>query len=403
MATAGEPFSGAVAGFTDANPDGIISDYSVTIDWGDGSTSPGTVSSVAGGFQVDGAHTYAQAGSYPTAISVADLHGANAAAHGTATVGSAPTTVITGAPPFVGGTSAAFSGSVNPGGLPTAASFQYALDPKYTGGGPLVYTQSTPAQPVGSDFSSHDVSASVIGLVPNALYHVRLVASNSDGTTFGPDVTFTTHKTPPPGSPAFGKTFNIAPVSGLVRIEVNGVFVPLTEADQIHNGALIDARHGSLALTITVPAGPSGARDAAAAAGKHKPKFKTQSGTFGGAVFRTTQATRGVNKGLATLTLVAGAFNGAPTYATCTKHKAGDASAASLSSFTLQLLRASAHGRFRTRGRYSAATVRGTKWTIADRCDGTLTHDITDSVVVADFVHHKTIILHAGQRYLARK
>ena len=46
--------------------------------------------------------------------------------------------------------------------------------------------------------------------------------------------------------------------------------------------------------------------------------------------------------------------------------------------------------------------MRGTKWTIADRCDGTLTHDITHSVAVTDFVRHKTIILHAGQSYLAK-
>ena len=44
----------------------------------------------------------------------------------------------------------------------------------------------------------------------------------------------------------------------------------------------------------------------------------------------------------------------------------------------------------------------GTKWTIADLCDGTLVHDITDSVVVNDFVHHKTIVLRAGQSYLAK-
>jgi hypothetical protein len=102
------------------------------------------------------------------------------------------------------------------------------------------------------------------------------------------------------------------------------------------------------------------------------------------------------------LTLVEGAFAGAPTYATCKKHKQADASAAALSSRTLQLLHASAHGKFRTSGRYSAATVRGTKWTIADRCNGTLTRDIADSVAVTDFVRHKTIILHAGQTYLAK-
>ena len=66
------------------------------------------------------------------------------------------------------------------------------------------------------------------------------------------------------------------------------------------------------------------------------------------------------------------------------------------------MLHASAKGKFKTSGRYAAATVRGTKWTIADRCDGTLTHDVTDSVAVTDFVRHKTIILHAGQSYLAK-
>ena len=67
-----------------------------------------------------------------------------------------------------------------------------------------------------------------------------------------------------------------------------------------------------------------------------------------------------------------------------------------------RLLHSSAHGKFSTSGRYSAATVRGTEWTIADKCNGTLTHDITDSVAVTDFVRHTRIILHAGQSYLAR-
>ena len=70
------------------------------------------------------------------------------------------------------------------------------------------------------------------GLLPNALYHVRLVATNVDGTTYGPDVTFTTQAGPVPGLPALGKSVNIAPVSGLVLIEVNGKFVPLTELGQ---------------------------------------------------------------------------------------------------------------------------------------------------------------------------
>ena len=298
-------------------------------------------------------------------------------------------------------TGAGFSGSANPNGLPTTAVFQYGLDPKYSGGGPVVYTNSTPAQTVGSDFASHVVTASVSNLVPNALYHVRLVATNSAGTTFGPDVTFTTGKLPAPGSPTLGKTFNISLVSGLVLVKVHGVFIPLTELTQIPTNTVINALHGTLALT-TAALGPSGARDAAAKGKKHK-KTPTQKGTFGGAIFKISQTTRGAGKGLVTLAIVEGAFHGAPSYSLCTKHKAADPTATAASTKTLQLLHASAHGKFRTKGRYSAATVLGTKWTVADRCDGTLTHDITDSVAVNDFVHHKTIVLHAGQSYLAKK
>jgi hypothetical protein len=282
--------------------------------------------------------------------------------------------------------------------LGTTAFFEYALDPKYTGGGPLVYTQSTPAESVGSDFTSHAVSASVSGLVPNALYHVRLVASNSAGTTFGPDVAFTTARAPAPGAPTLGRSFNITPVSGIVLLLLHGQLVPVTQVTQIPQGTVIDALHGTIQV-ITDAGGGHPAHDAAAKKGKGKKGAgKTQSGTFGGGVFKIKQA----HNGLATLSLVEGAFAGAPSFATCKAHKAGEASAAALSSKTLQLLHASAKGKFATKGRFAAATVRGTKWGIADRCDGTRIRDITDSVAVTDFVRHKTIILHAGQSYLAK-
>jgi hypothetical protein len=392
--------SGTVATITDPDASATPGAYSATINWGDGSSSVGTITGGNGAFTVAGSHSYATAGKFPVAVTITSLSTnlGSSTVNDTATISAVPTTVATGAPPAVGGTTAAFTGSVNPGGLATTAFFEYGLDPKYTGAGPLAYTQTTPAQPVGSDFTSHFVPASVTGLVPNALYHVRLVATNSAGTTVGPDITFTTLKTPPPGSPALGKTFNIAPVSGVVLILLHGQLVPLTEGQQIPKNTLIDALHGTLTLTTALPGGPGGAHDAAAK--RKTPKPKTQSGTFGGAIFKISQATRGANKGLATLTLVEGAFQGAPSFATCKAHKAAEATAAA--SNTLQLLHASAHGKFRTSGRYSSATVRGTKWTIADRCDGTLTHDITDSVAVTDFVHHKTIVLHAGQRYLAK-
>jgi hypothetical protein len=67
----------------------------------------------------------------------------------------------------------------------------------------------------------------------------------------------------------------------------------------------------------------------------------------------------------------------------------------------LQSLRSNVHGKFRTRGRYSAATVRGTAWTTTDRCDGTLVTVQRGTVSVQDLVRHVTVVVRAGHRYLA--
>jgi hypothetical protein len=122
-------------------------------------------------------------------------------------------------------------------------------------------------------------------------------------------------------------------------------------------------------------------------------------------VFKITQSRSGATKGLTTLTLVEGGVAGAPTYASCTakSHRSTGAHAAKLSKRVLQILHAHDHGgHYRTSGRYSAATVRGTKWDTADRCDGTLTSVHKGIVTVTDNVRHKTITLHAGQSYLAK-
>lgn len=313
-------------------------------------------------------------------------------AAGSTTQTSAPTSisgppVLTASSPSVGSpTTAGFSGAINPGGLPTTAHFEYGLDPSLRATAGPLYDQTTSAQSVGSDFANHSLVANVTGLIPNAVYHARLVATNSAGTTFGPDQTFRTKQAPKPPAPLLGSTENAVPVGGKVFVLTNGRLVPLTGARQIRSGAEVDALHGTLSLTSATGSGK-----------------KTQTGKFGGAVFKVTQTKAGASKGLATLTLVDDAFKGAPSYATCKSHRSLDASAAASSSRTLQLLHASAHGKFRTRGRYSAATVLGTIWSIADRCDGTLVRDVTDSVLVNDFVHHKTLVLHPGQTYLARK
>ena len=59
-------------------------------------------------------------------------------------------------------------------------------------------------------------------------------------------------------------------------------------------------------------------------------------------------------------------------------------------------------GRFRTFGRHSQATVRGTRWLTADTCAGTLTFVKRGAVVVRDFARRRNVLVRAGHRYLAR-
>jgi hypothetical protein len=304
-----------------------------------------------------------------------------------------PPPATTGAPAAEGTTSAGFSGTVTPEGLATKAHFEYGLDSAYrsadgrAAGGAPVYDQRTPDQDVGSDFSAHSVSATVSRLVPNAVYHVRLVASNSAGTSYGSDQTFKTKKDPPPPPPVLGKSFDVKVVSGVVLIKVNGQFVPLTEARQIPAGAQVDARRGTLQLTTA-----------------GKTRSKRQSGQFGGAVFKITQKRAGHSKGLTTLSLLEGLFPGAPSYAGC-KGKAADASSpyAHAARFRLSTLRSRGRGRFSARGRYGAGTVHGTVWDTTDFCNGTQITVRRGTVAVTDFVRHKTILVHAGHSYFAKK
>ncbi|HWB14604.1 MAG TPA: DUF4214 domain-containing protein [Pirellulales bacterium] len=79
-------FSGLVATFTDADPNGTVTDYTASIDWGDGSTTAGTVSAASGHFNVSGSHAYAEDGSYSIKVHVADVGGSTAAANSTATI-----------------------------------------------------------------------------------------------------------------------------------------------------------------------------------------------------------------------------------------------------------------------------------------------------------------------------
>jgi hypothetical protein len=84
----------------------------------------------------------------------------------------------------------------------------------------------------------------------------------------------------------------------------------------------------------------------------------------------------------------------------------GTAARAGASKFKKKIVRAlwaNGKGRFRTKGKFSSATVRGTNWLVTDRCDGTLTTVREGSVTVEDLVKDKLVTVKAPRSYLAKR
>ncbi len=187
-----------------------------------------------------------------------------------------------------------------------------------------------------------------------------------------------TRLTGPPGAkPVLGRAVNTAPVSGQVLVKLPGEgFVPLTGGQQIPVGSLLDTSRGTVRLSSAANA-----------------RGAVQTGDFSAGIFQVAQSRSG--GGLTDLNLSGGSFSRCAA-------GAGKRAVATRSSRVVRRLRGKARGRFRTRGRYSAATVRGTDWTVADRCDGTLTSVRTGVVVVRDFRKHRNVTVRAGHSYLAR-
>ncbi len=69
----GSGFTATLAAFTDPNTLAAPGDFTASINWGDGSTSAGTITGSAGSFHVQGTHTYATvspAGGFPISVSI---------------------------------------------------------------------------------------------------------------------------------------------------------------------------------------------------------------------------------------------------------------------------------------------------------------------------------------------
>ena len=88
-ANAGQAFTGTVATFTDSDTGNGASDFTATIDWGDGTTTAGVITDTAGTISVSGTHTYASSGQNAVSVTLSDdaPGTATATANSTANVG----------------------------------------------------------------------------------------------------------------------------------------------------------------------------------------------------------------------------------------------------------------------------------------------------------------------------
>jgi NHL repeat len=122
-------------------------------------------------------------------VLVADAGAGEVAIFGPTPPPSAPAIVDT-APAAVTATEATLTASVNPDGDATAYRFEYGTDTSYGHSVPV------PDAAIGGGEEPVRVSRPIAGLQPSTTYHFRVVATNSLGTTEGPDRTLTTFPAP---------------------------------------------------------------------------------------------------------------------------------------------------------------------------------------------------------------
>jgi hypothetical protein len=181
---------------------------------------------------------------------------------------------------------------------------------------------------------------------------------------------------PPAERPVIGESVGVEPVSGEVSFKPAGAtaFRRLEASEIIPVGSAVDVSKGTVRMTAAA-----------------KAPGATQKGNFSGGRFKVGQKAASA---LTTLRLQGGSFR------SCRRNV--NRKSAYAAARRIRRLRGNARGRFRTRVRRSTATVRGTRWTMEDRCDGTLTRVRSGVVVVRDFAKRRNIRLRRGGRYLAR-
>lgn len=306
-----------------------------------------------------------------------------AASNGTGNETTGELTLITSGPPLltlspaqaITSTTADLSASLNPRNISANAWFEYwpAANP--------ADVDYTAAQAVAPGPKAVQVTAKIAGLNPATAYRFRATAVNDVAPkgVFTDPIDLTTPLPPPTA----GATFNLEPVDGTTSIKCSDDqdFSKLEKPEQVPLDCQVDTSHGTVALTASK--GSSG---------------ETQTAQFWGGRFDINQKA-GDNQ--AAILGLAGSRR-------CEKRKKKPGKHSRVEKRARKggggrKLWGSGSGNYKTVGSHGAATVTGTIWLVSDRCDGSTQFKVKKgTVVVRDFVKKKSVILNAGDSYIAK-
>ena len=183
-----------------------------------------------------------------------------------------------------------------------------------------------------------------------------------------------------PATPVPGQSVAVAATAGRVLVRTPGAasYTPLDPRRPVPLGSVFDTHAGT--VTLTAAAGTAGG---------------LQTASFKGGRFSVAQAPAAV---VTELRMRGGSFAACPRPAA-----RGAVALAAARRRVVRKLWGSGKGRFRTRGRSSSATVRGTVWEVLDRCDGTLTRVRSGIVVVENLRTGRTKVVKAGESIFVRR
>lgn len=255
------------------------------------------------------------------------------------------------------------------------------------GGDPLLALLSHPRAVVGD--------GTRLRIADSFNHRVRAITPVTPRTTTTPPVTQTPTRQVPPGvaPPVRGRSGVVAPVSGtvLIRLKGRGGFVPLTSVTNIPLGSELDTRAGRVSLLFTTTRGG-----------------RKASAVVGGGRFLMTQRPPLDRGQLPGTVLLSGPLEGctAPRARQLGTSRPRAQAAKKRKRKRGRRVDVDADGVIRTQGRYGAAIVRGTRWTIVDRCPrdprpGTFVAVRRGKVAVTAFKLRRTVLVRAGRSFLA--